>query len=251
MNCLAMNRPGTFVAFVAFALCAMTTGFLVGCDNATNPPGRRAIDKESVAPDKTLDFDVLYGTNCAACHGPQGRDGAAPALANPVYLAIADSDILRRVTADGVAGTPMPAFARRSGGMLTDQQIDALVRGIRTRWANPSAVATVTLPPYVDSSPGDARRGGAAFAAYCASCHGDDGRGGRPGQGVHVASSIVDGAYLALVSDQGLRTMVIVGRPDLGAPDWRGNIPGRAMAFRDISDVVAWLSAQRPERGTP
>jgi hypothetical protein len=61
----------------------------------------------------------------------------------------------------------------------------------------------------------------------------------------------VDGSYLSLVSDQGLRTIVIAGRPDLGAPDWRGNVRGRAMTAQDISDVVAWLSAQRPAGGAP
>jgi cytochrome c oxidase cbb3-type subunit 3 len=222
---------------IAFTLCILTTALLVGCDNA---PGRRAIDEDNVAPDKVLDFNVLYRANCAGCHGPHGSGGAAVALANPIYLAIADADVLRRVTADGTVGTPMPAFARRSGGMLTDQQIEVLVNGIRARWANPSAVATINLPPYADSSASDARRGGEVFAAYCASCHGDGGRGARGG------SSIVDGPYLALVSDQGLRTTVIAGRPDLGAPDWRGNIRGQAMSSRDISDVVAWLSAQRP-----
>jgi mono/diheme cytochrome c family protein len=78
------------------------------------------------------------------------------------------------------------------------------------------------------------------FAIYCASCHGDGGRGARGG------SSIVDGSYLALVSDQGLRTAVIAGEPDLGAPDWRGNVRGKTMTSQDISDVVAWLSARRP-----
>jgi hypothetical protein len=28
-------------------------------------------------------------------------------------------------------------------------------------------------------------------------------------------------------------------------PDWRGNIPGRAMTAQDISDVVAWLASHR------
>ena len=221
---------------IAVAWLVFATGLLVGCDDA---PGRRAIDAENVAPDKILDFNVLYHTNCAGCHGADGRGGPALALASPIYLAIADAGVLRRVTADGIAGTPMPAFARGSGGMLTDQQIDAIVNGIRTRWANASAVAGIDLPPYSDSLPGDARRGGAVFATYCASCHGDSGRG-TPG-----GSSIVDGSYLALVSDQGLRTTVIAGRPDLGAPDWRSNVPGKPMAFQDISDVVAWLSARR------
>jgi hypothetical protein len=47
------------------------------------------------------------------------------------------------------------------------------------------------------------------------------------------------------VSDQYLRTIVICGRPDLGAPDWRGNLPGTPMSRQDVADVVAWLAAQR------
>jgi cytochrome c oxidase cbb3-type subunit III len=50
---------------------------------------------------------------------------------------------------------------------------------------------------------------------------------------------------LALVSDQGLRTLVITGRPELGAPDWRANIPGKAMSDQEITDVVAWLTSRR------
>jgi cytochrome c oxidase cbb3-type subunit 3 len=55
----------------------------------------------------------------------------------------------------------------------------------------------------------------------------------------------VDTAYLALVSDQELRTIVIAGRPELGAPDWRSDVEGRAMSAKEISDVVAWLSSHR------
>ena len=230
-----MNRS------IAVALCLLTTALFVGCADA---PGWRAIDEENVAPDKILDFNVLYRTNCAGCHGPEGRGGAATPLANPIYLAVADDVVVRRAAADGILATPMPGFARRAGGMLTDEQIDVIVNGIRARWANPSAVTGIELPPYSEPVWGDTRRGGEVFAMYCASCHGDGGRGAQGG------SSIVDRSYLALVSDQGLRTAVIVGRPDLGAPDWRENVHGKTMAFQDISDVVAWLSAQRPERGT-
>jgi hypothetical protein len=63
---------------------------------------------------------------------------------------------------------------------------------------------------------------------------------------------MVDGAFLALVSDQGLRTTIIAGRPDLHAPDWRGNVPGHPMSPQEISDIVAWLAAQRTGiRGAP
>jgi cytochrome c oxidase cbb3-type subunit 3/ubiquinol-cytochrome c reductase cytochrome c subunit len=56
---------------------------------------------------------------------------------------------------------------------------------------------------------------------------------------------VVDPSYLALVSDQGLRTTVIAGRPDLGMPDWRGYVTGQPLAPQQISDVTAWLAAQR------
>ena len=60
-----------------------------------------------------------------------------------------------------------------------------------------------------------------------------------------MASSIVDRSYLALVSDQYLRMTVIAGRPQLGAPDWRGNVPGRPMSDQEVTDVVAWLASSR------
>jgi len=49
------------------------------------------------------------------------------------------------------------------------------------------------------------------------------------------------------VSAQSLRTTMIAGRPDLGAPDWRGDVPGRPMSPDDVSDVVAWLAAKREQ----
>ena len=55
----------------------------------------------------------------------------------------------------------------------------------------------------------------------------------------------MDPSYLALVSDQGLRTTVMAGRPDLGMPDWRGYVTGQPLSPQQISDVTAWLVAQR------
>ena len=60
------------------------------------------------------------------------------------------------------------------------------------------------------------------------------------------AGSILDGSFLALINEQTLRTTVIAGRPDIGEPDWRGHIPGRAMTDDEVTDVIAWLMSQRP-----
>jgi mono/diheme cytochrome c family protein len=220
------------------AIAAGLTLAAAGCGARDRLPGRPALEVET-RPDQVTSFDALYGTNCAGCHGAQGRGGAAQALHDPLYLAVADDAAIRRVVRNGVRGTAMPAFARSAGGMLTDAQIDAIVSGIRARWADPAAVRGADLPPYATSG-GDAKHGAAVYAAYCASCHGADGQGGER------ASSIVDGSFLALVSDQSLRTTVIAGRPELGAPDFRRNVPGKPMSAEEISDVVAWLAAQRP-----
>lgn len=223
---------------VALTVAAVIVS-LAGTACTSSSAGPR-VDSEVIPPSQVVDFNQLYGQNCAGCHGVDGKGGAAIALGNPTFLAITDDTVIRHTAANGVPGTPMPAFAQSAGGMLTDKQIDALVRGIRS-WAKPDALGNQIPPSYAAEASGDAQRGADAYRTYCSSCHGVDGRGGRK------ASSIVDGSYLALTSDQQLRTIVITGRPELGAPDWRGNVEGRPMSAQDVSDVVAWLSSQRPK----
>ncbi len=224
--------------FFVIGIVGIAVVALSGCDHA---PGRPAPSETPIIPSEISDFNILYAQNCAGCHGAEGKGGAAIALGDPVYLAIADETILRRVATNGIPGTSMPAFAQSAGGMLTDEQIEVLVRGIRERWSKPDVLRDANPPPYSSSEPGDTSRGSEVYAAYCSSCHGSEGRGGQK------ASSIVDGSFLALLSDQELRTIVIAGRPELGAPDWRGNVAGKPMSSQEISDVVAWLASQRAQ----
>jgi cytochrome c oxidase cbb3-type subunit III len=227
-------------------LCVLIAAALLSCAGCSNLPGRPAPGSIPVDPENLTDFNVLYNSNCSGCHGAEGKGGAALSIADPVYLAIADDAVLHKVAANGIAGTSMPAFAKSAGGALTDQQVDIIVRGLRERYSKPDALSGSNPPPYAASQAGDATRGLAVYQTFCASCHGPSGHGGAK------AASIVDGSFLALLTDQELRTLVIVGRPDLGAPDWRNNVPGKAMSGQEISDVVAWLSAQRPQyAGSP
>jgi cytochrome c oxidase cbb3-type subunit III len=207
-------------------------------------PGRR-VEPAVIAPDQLHDFAKLYSNNCAGCHGTNGQAGAAVGLGDPVYLAFADDATIRRVTAEGVPGTSMPPFAQKAGGLLTDAQVEIIVNGIRTRWAKPGVLGQDNPPSYKAQTPGDPKRGETVFTTFCSSCHGPTGRGGQK------AGSIVDGSYLALVSDQHLRTIVVVGLPALGAPDWRGDLPGKPLSETEVTDVVAWLAAQRPSVGNP
>jgi mono/diheme cytochrome c family protein len=127
----------------------------------------------------------------------------------------------------------MQAFSQRAGGFLTEAQIDVLVRGIRA-WSQSGNLSTDWPPAYSSSLTGDAARGQHVFAEYCSSCH---------GAGESGARAIANPSYLALVTNQHLRTVIIVGMPNLGMPDWRGH--ATPLSDADVTDVVAWLETHR------
>lgn len=212
---------------------------LVLLSACSTPHGQPQKGSEPVAPNQVVEFATLYAQNCAACHGAQGHGGAAIALANPVYLAIVDENAMHNVIANGVRGTSMPAFAQSAGGLLTEEQIKVITSGIFLRWGHKGILDGANPPSYAAKAEGNVDHGKLVFGTHCASCHGAE------GAGTSKASAISNDSFLALVSDQGLRTIVITGRPELGAPDWRGNVPGSPMTDQEITDVVAWLESRR------
>jgi cytochrome c oxidase cbb3-type subunit 3/ubiquinol-cytochrome c reductase cytochrome c subunit len=221
------------------AACVAATG----CNHF---PGKPGPEPEVPRPEHVLDFNTLYSQNCAACHGTGGKGGAAISLANPVYLATVSENDLTSTITKGVPGKLMPSFGNSAGGLLTDEQVKVLVHGIEG-WKDPSALGGATPPPYHATGTASVADGEKVFAASCARCHGDDGQGKKTGSPDKrpMPGSIVDPAYLALVSDQYLRTIVIAGIPEMGMPDWRG--PGRAkpLSNDEVTSVVAWLGSHR------
>jgi cytochrome c oxidase cbb3-type subunit 3/ubiquinol-cytochrome c reductase cytochrome c subunit len=226
----------------------MSSMAFVGCNRI---PGRPGPGPEVVRPDEVLAFPTLFKQNCAACHGEDGKNGAAISLANPVYLAVAGESTLQQTIAKGVPGKLMPPFAKSAGGMLTDAQVTALAQGLVQQWGAPDLLAGQNAPPYLASLPGDAGRGQQAFATFCARCHGATGEGnagdaqsgaGKPGSG--RLGSLVDASYLALISDQDLRSITIAGRPDEGMPDWRSD-SAQPLTDQQTTDIVAWLASKR------
>jgi cytochrome c oxidase cbb3-type subunit 3/ubiquinol-cytochrome c reductase cytochrome c subunit len=235
------SRAGLALA-VAVALSAS------GCRDASGRPG--AHTPEVTRPDQVTDLTKLYSQNCAACHGRDGQNGGAIALNNPTYLAIAGADNIRRITAQGVPNTTMPPFSESHGGMLTDQQVNALVQGMLQHWGRADALAGQSAPPYAVSGQGNAAAGQQAFGTFCASCHGADGNGAKLKDG-STTGSLLDSSYLALVSDQGIRSMILADQIDGTAHNWHSYGP-RPMTDADITNIVAWLASHRvPNPGQP
>ena len=240
---LKPNTPMLLYSNYVFLVALIVLALATGCDRL---PGKPTLEERWKPATEVTDFSQLYAQNCSGCHGADGRLGGARPLNDPLYLALASGLTLRTAIARGVPGTSAPPFSQQLGGSLAEKQIDALVEGMVSRWGKAENFNNVAFPPYSlqdaiakGSGSGDRQRGAATYQTYCAQCHGKDGSGGPKG------GSVIDPSYLALTSDQALRTAVIAGRSDLGMPDWRRNIPGRAMTPQDFSDVVAWLVSHR------
>jgi mono/diheme cytochrome c family protein len=216
-----------------FSILLLTALALSSCDWM---PGKPKLENKWKAPSEITGFATLYSQNCLGCHGDGLSIAGSNTLNDPLYLSLITPEKLRSLIAAGVPGRNMPAFALRNGGQLTDQQIDILVQGIMA-WRNPAKLPPGPIPPY-EAPLGNPVAGKSAFAQSCASCHGADGIGvaGKAG-------SVVDPDYLALVSDQYLRTITITGRPELGCPDFAHRTP--PLTPQAVSDIVAWLASQR------
>jgi cytochrome c oxidase cbb3-type subunit III len=220
-------RGNAILSFISLTLVMSS----VGCHRRIGPPND---EEDLMRPENVVSFDRLYKQNCSACHGENGSGGPALDLASPNYQALVDDASLRRWITSGMPGTEMPAFGESAGGFLAPRQVDILVGGMRWRWAHADQEVH-DMPSYSSSNIGTAEQGHQIFQVNCSSCH-------QQGQ-----QKITDTSYLALVSDQSLRTIVIAGRPDLGQPDWKQVRPGQPLTDQDVSDIVAYLHSLRSD----
>lgn len=221
----------------------------VGCE----PPGKPNPAEKPILPSQLLDLDKLFAANCAGCHGNEGTLGPAPPLNDPLFVEIVTAEELQTVIGDGRPGTPMPPFLIARGGMLTEEQIRVIAAGIQQKW-KPSAPTVPAPPAYplskgagVQAAVGNRERGAAIFSRACAGCHGEQGRG-VVDSGV-VRSAINVPAFLALISDQAIRRLIITGRADLGMPSYAEH-DGRPADFQpltsaDVDDLVALIADWR------
>lgn len=221
----------------------------IGCE----PPGKPNPANKPKLPDQILSFDELYKVNCAACHGATGDLGPAPPLNDPLFVSIISDEQLETVIREGRAGTPMPPFAREQGGPLTDEQVKVIADGIRSHWKG-DGPPTESPPEYaltqgagVQTSAGSRERGAQVFDRACAGCHGQNGMG-VDDDGT-IRNAINAPPFLALISDQAIRRIIITGRSDLGMPNYAEH-DGRPDDFQpltsaEIDDIVALVADWR------
>lgn len=158
---------------------------------------------------------TLFGDNCAACHG---RDAASnkgfPNLAANSWLWGGTPDAIAETIRVGVNSahpdsrtSQMPAFGR--DGMLSRKDIENVAAYVRTLSGLPA-----------DNAPPDMLAAGKAlFAANCAACHGEDGKGNTE-MGVR---NLTDRSFLYGSDPQSLATTIFYGRQG-HMPTWDGRL---------------------------
>lgn len=229
---------------------------LIGCSDEF--PGKPNPADRPLPQNEITDFATLFAQNCTGCHGVDGELGPAPPLNDPLFLALIPDEALHAVIRDGRPGTPMPAFATEQGGTLSAEQVKIIATGLKSHWpadkkkeSDPAIVAGA--PAYLAATaslqltPGATEQAAALFERACAECHGPNGAGGETGYA--SGGAINDRAFLALISDQALRRIIITGRHDLGMPNYAAT-DGRPDDFKpltseEIDELVALLASWR------
>jgi mono/diheme cytochrome c family protein len=185
------------------------------------------------------DGATLYGTFCAACHGPSGQGmrypgtTAFPAIGNPDFLAVASDRFLVDTVTHGRAGRRMPAWGESAGG-LRPAEIQAVVGHVRGFAGGAPAPRDAEPRRWVR---GDPEAGARLFGEACASCHGAAGEGKE-------GPALANRGLLAAATDTYLVETIRRGRRGTSMPAFGAASPAhRLLADDEIESVVAWLRA--------
>jgi len=184
------------------------------------------------------DGETLYGSFCAACHGPQGQGmryagmPAFPAIANTDFLAVASDDFIRATVEQGRPGRRMPAWGTMATGLRADE-VDAVVRYVRSL----GGVAPARDPRPARWVAGDSTEGERLFARFCETCHGPEGRGG---EGPMLSNPVL----LESATDTYLVETIRRGRRGTTMQGFETSSPTRpALSASEIEAIVSYLRA--------
>lgn len=176
--------------------------------------------------------EKLVKSNCAVCHGENGKGkiGIAPGIRNKSFLAIASDDFIEKTIRKGRPGTSMTARADLNAGQIKD--VISYLRSLEI---------VLPLNIEVDDSKkyeGSSSKGEKMFATYCAPCHGENG-GGYFGGG--SAPGIGKSGFLDVASDDFIFQTVKHGRIGTAMKSFLGATGLANLSEQDIADIIVFL----------
>jgi mono/diheme cytochrome c family protein len=189
----------------------------------------------------------LYAENCAVCHGADGEGRVGVTLAKN-WPSIRPDATVKNAIANGVDGSPMPAWSQENGGPLTETEIDALTAFILTLGPAgfpelmdfPTPTAHLPITPMAEVE-GDPNNGAILYAENCAMCHGDQGEG-------RVGATLAKD-WPSIRPDLSIKTVIQNGVGGSPMPAFSQE-NGGPLSETQINDVVAYVVAL-PNTGSP
>jgi cytochrome c oxidase cbb3-type subunit 3 len=183
----------------------------------------------------------LYNANCLACHqsAGAGKIGLAPSIANRDFLAISSDDFIRKTVIAGRVGTSMVMRPDLAGQPLDN--IIAYLRSVPS--VKRGRIAVDSAKKHV----GNAAKGAAKYAVYCASCHGEKGQGylvGVAGPGIGLPG------FLAVASDDYIYQTLKYGRAGTPMRSFLGAGGLANLNPTDVADIITHLRTLPTKKAT-
>lgn len=183
----------------------------------------------------------LFAENCAVCHGASG-EGRVGATLSKDWPSIRPDLTVRNIIANGVPGSPMPAWSEANGGPLSEEEIDGLVAYILT-WetggprviATPQVISRPAISPVPDVE-GDPNHGATLYDQNCAVCHGTDLQG-------RVGATLAK-TWSSIRPDLTIKNTIAQGIEGSPMPAW-SQANGGPLADTDINDLVAFILSRQ------
>jgi ubiquinol-cytochrome c reductase cytochrome c subunit len=205
-----VNQPATY-QWVMFSMLALVlVGLNVAIIFSLSEQARVKRESTQQLEIKVRQGAALFISNCATCHGQDGKGSEqAPALNAKNFLSSVSDDFLRHTIAEGRPRTIMPAWGQAEGGPFTMQEIDQLVAFIRN-WEKPAVEVGRTKT--ASGLPADSIEGGQeTFIWFCGQCHGEDGKLPAGTQGI-IANSP---ERLSVLTESDLRQRILYGGDEM------------------------------------
>ncbi len=197
---------------------------------------------------------ILYDSNCAICHGYEGRGDLAPTLNTPEFLSIANNRFLITTLIKGRPSTSMPSWRH-----FKNEDIASLTLYLRSLQTRPS----VPESWYEEETlRGEPESGQVLYVQMCSGCHGESGEGATGPQ-------LNNPVFLEQANDRMLTEWIKNGKSGTEMRAFRKGGQGVAeLSDRQISDIVSFLRSLehvkdssinrvaksphgRPEKGAP
>ena len=181
---------------------------------------------ESESPDLSEKGSVLYEKYCSMCHGMNGEGylaDEANALSNQDFLVSASDDYIIQGILRGRPFTPMSAWGKEKGGILTRKDATAILSFIRS-WQKEPSIELSNL-----AVKGNADNGAKLYQRRCAACHGKQGDGGK-------AIKLNNPIFQETASDGFIRYAIENGRRNTNMIPYK-----KVLSAQDIDDVVSFI----------